>query len=243
MRNSPLLKTAAIILVTVLSLVALSACSGQFSAAALQTAVAGTLAAAPANPVDVTKVVEVTRVVDVTRIVEVKITSTPQPTGTPTPTPTLEASLSVTDTAVLTGTAAVTETLTTALEPTLTPTFAETGKALGFTLNQLINKFLVMTDLQRENYVASLAGQTVIWSAQLYNITTDGLVQLDNPNSIGTVTLKGVPQDVALKMDKGMLVDFYGVIEKFEGAASPHIVLTDVKIYRYYLPPSATPTP
>lgn len=213
---------------------AVSACSSQPSAAQVQTAVAGTLGAPPAEPVVVTQLVEVTRVMEVTKIVEVIVAATANPTEKTTPTVQPAATLEATPTAE------ASLAPTSAIPPTATP--LEASGPLGLSFNQLLKKYADMTDLQKQAFVASLPGKTVSWTAQVYNITTDGIIILDNPYEAGRVTLKGVPIETALKIDTGMLVDFSGIIESFSGAFFPDIVIVDTQILRYYLPPSATPT-
>jgi hypothetical protein len=81
----------------------------------------------------------------------------------------------------------------------------------------------------------------VSWAAVVYNITTDGVLILDNPYAAGRVTLKGIPIENSLKINKGMLVDFTGTIESFDGSFLNEFVIIDGKILRAYEPPTATP--
>jgi len=237
MRKSPVMLS---LLFAALCAVALAACGGQPSASSLQTAVAETVAAMPAPAEAQPQEVEVTRLAEVTRIVEVKITNTPQPTSkataTPTATPTSEATATLEPSATVEGIMLATATST----PEIT---VEPSGPLNMTLNQMVNKFVLMTDLQKQDFIATAPGKSVIWSAQVYNITTEGVIILDNPNSVGTVYLKDVPYETAIKISRTMLVDFTGVIESISEIASLEVVLVNVKISRYYLPPSATPTP
>jgi len=231
-----LLKNKAIyLLLAALLLVQLAACGGKIPAGAIETAVAGTLSVAPALEGEVVpQQVEVTRLVEITRVVKVEITSTLKP----------ETKASATPTPTITPSGALTTTLETATStPEASPTgVTQSGGRLGLSLNQFINKYNGMTDLQKQDYIPGLPGKTVSWTAQVYNVTTEGLVILENPNSVGTITLKGVPHEIAIKLDRTMLVDFTGTIESFDGTALIQIILVDVKVIRYYVPPTSTPT-
>jgi len=208
------------------------ACGGQPSQSSVDTAVAGTVAAMPAG--DATQVIEVTQVVDVTRVSVIQYTPTPRPTEPPTDTP--EPSD--------TPTPAPTETPRPPMpgEPTAVITVEPSGE-INLTLNQFLNQYKNMTDLQKKEYVATLPGKQVFWTAEVDNVTTDGLVELSNLFSSDSVVLVGVPYETAVKMDKKMLVDFKGMIQSFTGDFSPDIVVVDVTIVRVYNLPTPTPTP
>ncbi len=229
MMKSLTIKVACCLLIFGIAL-SISACSTQPSASKIQTAVAGTLANAPARPAESTQVVEVTQVMEVTKIVEVIITSTPRPAEKATATTTLQPTVT-TEVTPTVSTKAVTETA----RP------IEASGPLGLSFNQLMQKYAGMTDLQKQDFAATLPGKTVVWTAQVYNITTEGIIILDNPYGSGRVTLKGIPIEIAIKIDKGMLVDFSGMIESFEGSFLNEIVVVDAKVIRYYEPPTATP--
>ena len=202
----------------------------------MQTAVAETLAAAPAQPVEAAQQIEVTRMVEVTEIVQVEITSTPQPTQEATDTPTPQP------TTTTTGTPTPVPAFgsnTNNAEPTLP---IEPTGPLGLSLNQLINRYSAMTDLQKQDFAQTLPGKTIYWEAQVYNINTDGTIILDNPYGSGRVILKGVPIETAIKIDKDMLVDFRGMIESFGGTFGREIVVSQAEIVRYFFEPTATPT-
>jgi hypothetical protein len=203
----------------------LTACGGGLSAEELQQAVDETLAAMPTQPQEEIQVIEVTKVLEVTKIAVVGVTATPIPTSaasdTPTPTETPEAARP-------------------AASSTPTPV-TETGP-LGLSLNQLIRRYSDMTDLQKQEFVKTLPGKTVYWIAEVYNITTDGTLILDNPYGGGRVTLKGIPVETALKIDREMLVEFRGMIESFGGSFGRDIVVTNGVIVRYYFEPTPTPT-
>jgi hypothetical protein len=215
---------------------AVSACGGQPSDSKVQTAVAGTLAFAPVQPVETGQVVEVTRVMEVTKIVEVVVTSASRPTGVTTATATAQPE--ATEEATPTGEAGAASTQ----EATETARPIQASGPLGLTFNQLMKKFAGMTDLQKQDYVATLPGKTVSWTAQVNNITTAGIIILDNPYGTGRVTLKGIPIETAIQIDPGMLVDFSGMIESFEGTFFIEIVVVDAKVIRFYPPPTGTVT-
>jgi hypothetical protein len=217
----------------VCSLLALSlaACGGQPSDVQLQTALAETLAAMPTQPIDEVQAVEVTQVKEVTKIVVVGVTSTPAPaTATPTITGTPEASPTA-------------EAITGARPAaTSTPSPVTPSGSLTLGLNQLIRRYTDMTDLQKQEFVKTLPGKTIFWMAEVYNVATDGTLILDNPYGGGRVTLKGVPVETAILIDRGMYVEFRGMIESFGGSFGREIVVTNADIVRFYYPPTPTPT-
>lgn len=234
MRKSLILTACCLLLLGIFPF--FSACSPQPSASQVQTAVAGTLEAAPIQPIENQQVVEITQVKEVTKIIEVQITSAAKPTdkntatATPQPagseaTPTVEQAASIVN------------------APTDTPTPVEPGGSLGYSLTSLVKRYDSMTDLQKRDYVATLPGKTVFWTGQVYNITSDGIITLLNPFGTGKVTMKGIPVETAKKIDKGMLVEFTGMIESFGGTLVPDIVVVNIKLIRYYQPPTPTPTP
>jgi hypothetical protein len=215
-------------------ILASTACSGQVSASQVETAVAGTLAAAPAQPAGGEQVVEVTQIVEVTEIVEIRVTSTPEPTrlATETPEPTATTEATPTEESI----SGVVEVVT------ATPTPVTESGSLGLGFNQLINRYDGMTDLQKQEFIATLPGKTVYWIGQVNNIAADGTLNLDNPYGIGRMTLKGVDAETAVKINKNYLVEFNGMIEAFSGSLVPNITVTNVEIVRYYQPPTPTPT-
>jgi hypothetical protein len=220
------------ILLGLIVLAQLAACGGQPAAGAIETAVAGTIAAMPAG--DATQIIEVTKVKEVTRISVIQLTATPRPTATPTQPPTATppatATLTATPRPSLPG------------EPTAIVTVSPSGD-LNLTLNQLLSQYKAMTDLQKQDYITTLPGKLVSWTAEVDNVTTDGLVELKNLFSGGSVILIGVPAETALELDRKMLVDFKGMIQGMSGKISPEIIVVDVTILRAYNLPTATPTP
>ncbi len=212
-----------------------SACGAQPSASKIQTAVAGTLANAPARSSGAAQVVEVTQVKEVTKIVEVIVTSTPRPAEKATQTATSQPATATQATPTVEALPASTRAVTDTPQPVVA-----TGP-LGLSFNQLMKKYADMTDLQKQDFAATLPGKTVSWTAQVSNITTEGVIILDNPYGSGRVTLQGIPLETAIKIDKGMLVDFTGMIESFEGTFLNQIVIVDAQVKSYYLPPTATP--
>lgn len=209
----------------------LAACGGQAPADQVQTAVAETVAALPTQPQEATQVLQVTQIVEVTKIVIVGVTATPAP-----PTPTARA----TDTPAVSPTPA--EFIPAQPTATATPTPIVESGPLGLTLNQLIRRYTDMTDLQKQEFVKTLPGKTVYWIGEVYNVATDGTIILDNPYGGGRVTLKGVPIETAIQIDKGMLVEFRGMIESFGGTFGREIVVANGEVVRYYFPPTPTPT-
>jgi hypothetical protein len=215
----------------------ISACRAQPSVSQIQTAVAGTLEAAPFQPGDNQQVVEVTQVREVTKIVEIQVTSAVKATevnkATATPQPKITGSATLTSETVE----------ETPQAPTGTAVPVQASGPLGLTLTGLVRRYDGMTDLQKQDFVASLPGKTVKWTAQVSNINQDGTINLYNPYYSGKVTMKGVPFETAIYINKGMLVEFSGTIESFGGTLVPDVTVVDVKIIRYYEPPTPTPTP
>jgi hypothetical protein len=222
------------LLLAVLFTGVIAACSASASPAAIQTAIAGTLAAAPPQ------VTVVTQVVDITNVVVFQVSATPRPTSAATNTP--SATMVPSNTATL------------AFTPTATPygvkasaTSAATiqpGKPLGLTLTYFFNTLAAMTDLQKKEYVQTLPGKLVNWTGSVDNVTIGGLVMVKLPPPfMGSITLKGVPKDVALKIDRDNLVEFTGMIESINEDYNLQLVVTGVKVIRAYPPPTLTPTP
>jgi len=216
--------------------ISLAACAAKPSAANIQTAVAATLAAAPAKPAQaVTKLVEVTRVVEVTAPVE----ATAETSSTPTDTP------AVTDTPATTGAGTQAAVAT----PTATPTQGvQAGAPLYWSLQYFVTRFNFMTDLQKQQFVTTLPGRTVSWYAIMDNVTVDGLVIMRFPYGMyGQIVLKGVPTETANQINRGYQVEFSGMIESFDSQSSNQLVLSNVKIIAFYPEPTATitmtPTP
>ena len=114
---------------------------------------------------------------------------------------------------------------------------------INLTLNQFLNQYRSLTDLQKEEYIKSLPGKLVSWTAEVDNVTTDGLVHLSNLYSSDSVVLVGVPAEEAIALDRKMLVDFTGMIQSISGNFSPDIIVVDAVISRAYSLPTLTPTP
>jgi len=227
-------KPIATALICILLFSLIAACSSTPSPEELQSAVEETLAAMPTQPQEEIQIIEVTQVLEVTKFAVIQITTTPAPTedntATPTPTNTPDAS-------------ATPESITAPIIlSTETPTPVTESGPLDLSFNQLIRRYTDMTDLQKQEFVKTLPGKTIYWNAEVYNISTDGTLILDNPFGVGRVTLKGTPIETALEIDRGMLVDFRGMIESFGGSFGREIVVTNADIVRYYYPPTPTPT-
>jgi hypothetical protein len=216
-------------------LLSISACNGKPSPSTVQTAVSATLARMPVPQAEATRLVEVTQVMEVTKLVEVKITSTSKPAekASATPSATATAETPTEANAGATGGEAATA--------TETPQPVVPSGPLGLSFNQLMHQYADMTDLQKQQFAATLPGKMVDWTGQVYNITTEGVLVLDNPFGPGRVTVVGVPVEQAMKIDKGMLVDFTGMIASFEGSFLTEIGVVDAKITRTYELPTATP--
>ena len=212
----------------------IAACSASASPAAIQTAIAGTQAAAPPQ------VTVVTQVVDITNVVVIQLSATPRPTSAASNTPSATTALSKTATLAFT----VTATPYGAKGSATTAATIQPGKPLGLTLTYFFNTLAAMTDLQKKEYILTLPGKMVSWTGSVDNVTSDGLVMVKLPPPfMGSITLKGVPKDVALNIDRDNLVDFTGMIESINEDYNLQLVVTDVKVIRAYPPPTLTPTP
>jgi hypothetical protein len=225
-----LLPVLVFILVALLA-IPLAACAAKPSASNIQTAVAATLAAAPAQPgQQVTQLVEVTRVVEVTAAAQDTTAASDTPTDTP----------EVTDTP--TATEAGTETVTPT--ETETPTQGvQPGAPLYWSLQYFVSRYSFMTDLQKQQFVATLPGRTVSWYAIMDNVTSDGLVMMRFPFGMyGSIVLEGVPADVSAQINRGYQVEFTGTIQSFDSQSSNQLVLANVKITAFYPEPTATVT-
>ena len=211
----------------------LAACSAKPPIAAIQTAIAGTQAAAPAQVIAVTQVVQVSRVIEVTSIIPSKTTdrlALPVATPTPSQTPTLT----------------VTPTLSSD-QTTPTPASAvitiQPGQPLGLSLSFFLSWYTGMTDIQKQEYVPTLPGKTVYWTAVVDNVTTDGrvILKLSEP-LLGAITLMDVPHDLAVKISRGYWLDFTGTIAELTDELNLQIVIVNVKVRAFYPAPTLTPT-
>ncbi len=224
-----------VFLVIALLTIQLAACAAKPSDSSIQTAVAGTLAAASLRPgQEVTKLVEVTRVVEVTAPVSIEV-STPTATSSP--------STADTATETLAATTAQTETQPAAAQGTAAPTAVQPGAALYWSLQYFVARYTYMTDLQKIEFAGSLPGRTVSWYALLSNVTNDGAVIMKFPYSLqGSIILYGVPLATADRINRGDQVEFTGMIESFDIVFNI-LVLSNVKIIAFYPEPTATITP
>jgi hypothetical protein len=220
-----------VFLLVALLAVQLAACTTKPDISTIQTAVAGTLAAAPAQPGK-----EVTQLVEVTRVVEVKITVAANAELTKPPTATV--SPSATQTATQNGTQP------TAVQDTATPVVnIQPGAALGWSLQFFVSRYSSMTNLQMKDFATSLPGKRVSWYALLENITYDGLVIMKFPYGMkGFILLHDVPVETAVRINRGDQVEFSGMIESFD-IDTNYLVLKNVKIIDFYIEPTPTITP
>jgi hypothetical protein len=227
----PQIDAIAIVLIALLT-VQLAACAAKPSASSIQTAVAGTVAAAPGQPIQ-----EVTKLVEVTRIVEAKVTTPASIESSSTSTATASPSAAESATATLTATQSV------GIQETATLAAAQPGAALYWSLQYFVARYNFMTDLQRIEFANSLPGRTVSWYASLSNVTADGSVTMKLPFGMqGSIILIGVPIDTAVKINRGDQVEFTGMIESFDIVFNV-LVLTNVKIIAFYIEPTPTITP
>jgi hypothetical protein len=221
-------------LIAVVMSVQAASCTAPPSTSVIQTAIAGTQAAAPVQ------IVQVTQVVQVTRLVSVRISETPTKPG--------EATATREATPLPSITPSQTETPLSSPQSTLTPTPVQTatikpGTPLGLSLSYFIHSYMAMTDLQKKEYLPTLPGRTVSWTGSVSNVTADGLVLLKFPEPlVGTITLLDVPKATALKVNRNYLVDFTGVIQEFREDLNLRLVISNTKISAIYLPPTLTPT-
>lgn len=227
--------TIAFLLIALLT-VQLAACAAKPSASSIQTAVAGTLAAAPDQPIP-----EVTKLVEVTRTVEAKATTPASREASSTPTAT--ASPSAAESATATLTAVQIGTQPAVIQDTATPAAVQPGAALYWSLQYFVARYNFMTDLQRKEFANALPGRTVSWYASLSNVAPDGSVTMKLPFGMqGSIILMGVPIETAVKINRGDQVEFTGMIESFDIVFNV-LVLTNVKIIAFYIEPTPTITP
>ena len=205
----------------IFALLFLVACNAQPSGAVLDTAVAETLTAIPAGQLEVT------------RVVKVVITATPGPTNTAT------ATLAATDTPTITLTPIVPFTST----ATLAAVQTTPGGPLRLNLPQFLTKYLGSTDLQKKAFIDSLPGKVVSWSANVQDVTLDGVVIVQVPDFVdSTIILNGVPLTAAQRTYKNQYIDFTGTIDSFNEGIGIQIVLVKAKITAWYAFPTSTPT-
>jgi hypothetical protein len=175
-----------------------------------------------------------TQVVQVTRVVEVTSVVTPRPVARLSPSPT------TTQTMTATPTLSANQTTPT---PILASATIPPGQPLGLSLSFFLAYYTGMTDLQKLEYVPTLPGKTVYWTAVVENVTTDGrvILRLSEPLE-GAITLQDVPHDIAVKISRGYWLDFTGTMAEFKDELNIQIVIVDVKVRAFYPAPTLTPT-
>jgi hypothetical protein len=162
---------------------------------------------------------------------------TPIPTQTPTVTQTPTEMPTVTQTLPpLTATAAARATASAASptpSETPTPTATTNPLSLGLSLTEFINKYNAMTDLQKQNYRDSLPGKQVNWSGKVVDVTGDGKIIVDIPNTlVSTVDLAGISNNVAVTVNKGSVIQFTGVIDNVVDFLGLHVYLVQCQIVK-----------
>lgn len=170
-------------------------------------------------------------------------TESPTPTETLTPLPTLPPKTqtalaqSAASTALAAAkTAVVAASLTaSAASPTPSqtpsPTPTDDPNKLSLSLPDFIDKYNGMTDLQKNDFRASLPGKTVAWSGNVFDVSGDGAIQVDIPGTlVSLVDLKGVPRDQAAKVNKNTIIKFTGTIQSVLDFLGLHVYLVGCQI-------------
>lgn len=149
--------------------------------------------------------------------------NTPGPTATPVPTNTPHPS----DTPRPTDTPA----------PTNTPIYAPADKiyptASATLYEELLANKKTMTDLQFKEYLNGLIGSRVHLRAKVNEVHEDGEIFLGAVGGgfFDFVYLRGVPKAIAIKLNKGQVIEFDATIREFTDFLGFNVYLDEPVIY------------
>lgn len=100
--------------------------------------------------------------------------------------------------------------------PSPTPTKSQTptptdDASLGMSLNEFVDHYESLTELQRDDFIESLPGKTIDWTGNVVDVTEDA-IYISMPGSIwnGQTVLQDVPPDIALTVTKDSRIHFTG---------------------------------
>ncbi len=168
-------------------------------------------------------------------------TYTPNPTATPYPTYTPPATQTP-NVIIVTATASPTPqfTPTETIPPTITPTTTITAmpsptedRALRMSLTEFVAKYDNLTDLQKEDFVASVPGKTVDWTGRVLEVNDDGEIIIDIPNTIfSSVSVTGLSMEDAKIIQKDSSIRFKGVIVDMIDLLGLHIYIIDAQLVK-----------
>lgn len=115
-----------------------------------------------------------------------------------------------------------------------TPNSAGQSLTRSLTYRQIEDQFNALTDLQRDQYLPTLTGQTVHWAGTVNNVESDGSLDLDlgQRGLFYNVALAGVPKEIGLTLNRGDAVEFDATITKAVRAAGLDITLQYTALMR-----------
>lgn len=101
-------------------------------------------------------------------------------------------------------------------KPSRTVALATPVQSPSLTYRQIEDQFNALTDLQREQYLPTLVGQSVHWRGKVNNVESDGSLDLDvgQRGAFYNVALIGVPKELSLQYNRGDSVIFDAMITK-----------------------------
>jgi len=95
---------------------------------------------------------------------------------------------------------------------------------------QMSSKYHKMTSIQKSEYLNGLPGKPVVWGGNVFDVRTDGTIQVDKYDFI---YLTGTPTETSRKLEKGDYIKFSGVIDAidFNRYRHPGATISDVQIH------------
>jgi hypothetical protein len=103
--------------------------------------------------------------------------------------------------------------------------------SLHLSLEEFVNHYDSLTDLQKKAYITSVIGKIVRWDGQVLDVNSNGDVTINIPGTLlSVVYLQGVPLDIAQSINKDSHISFTGTIEQVIDFLGLHIYLSNVTI-------------
>lgn len=108
--------------------------------------------------------------------------------------------------------------------PTAVPTTIPTATPLWKTVADIERERAALTDLQRDAYDQAVLGEVIKFEGQVIEVHSDGDVQIDDGQRFGTVViLHGIPQEIAIGLDKDQLVSGMGLVVECSSFLGLHL--------------------
>jgi hypothetical protein len=119
------------------------------------------------------------------------------------------------------------------LVPTITPTIAPTATPpqLGESLNSFMALWNGKTDMQRNDLIGQSVGKWVDWYSTVSTVRTTGEIIVNIPTCfLGSITLEGVPHDVAESLSPNQEIHFTGKLVSIITMIDPMITISNAQI-------------